>query len=57
MGKVRFTQLQNGMTHMDFDAWVIQTSPLAVHLAHFVPKFFQLFHPHTGEPFLISPDK
>ena len=51
-GKVDFTQIQNP----DFDAWGIQTGPFAVHSAHFVLKLFCLFHFHTGEPFLITPE-
>ena len=50
-GKWEFTQLQ-----MESNAWGIQTGPFAVHLAHFVLKIFHLFHFHTGEPFLITPD-
>ena len=52
----RFTQLHNWMTQMDFNAWGIQASPFAAHWTHFVPKIFHLFHLHTGEPFLITPE-
>ena len=41
------------MPEMDFNAWGIQTGPFSVHEAHFALKFFQLFHFHTGEPFLL----
>ena len=55
-GKVEFTQLQNLMRQMDFNAWGIQTGPFAVHLAHFVQKYFCIFQLHTGESFLITPE-
>ena len=51
-----FTQPQNWMKQMDFNALGIQTLSFAVHLAHFVLKFSQLFHLHTGEPVLITPE-
>ena len=56
MGKVEFTQLQNWIRQMDFNAWGIQTGPIAAHLAPFVLKHFHLFHFHAGEPFLITPE-
>ena len=34
----------------------IQTGPIAALSAHFVLKFVQLFHLHTGEPILITPE-
>ena len=34
----------------------IQTRPFANDSAHFVLKLFHLFHLHTGEPFLITPE-
>ena len=51
-----FTQPQNWMKQMDFNAWGIQTVTFAVHSAHFVLKISQLFHFHTGEPFLFTPE-
>ena len=45
--RVKFTQ------QMDFNAWSIQTVPFAIHSAHFVLKFSQLFHFHTGSHFLL----
>ena len=56
MGKVEFTQLQNWMRQMESNAWGIQTGPLASHSVPFVLKIFLLFHLHTGEPFLITPE-
>ena len=53
---VEFTQLHYWMRQMNFNAWGIQTRPLAAHTAHFVLKIFHLFHLHTGEPFLITPE-
>ena len=41
---------------MDFNAWGIQTGPFAAYSAHFVLKLFLIFHFHTGEPFLITPE-
>ena len=41
---------------MDFSGLGIQTGPLAVLLAIFVLKIFQLFNFHTGEPILITPE-
>ena len=56
MGKVEFTQLQNWMRQMDFNAWGIQTGPFAAHKTHFVQDIFHLFHFHTEEPILITPE-
>ena len=39
-----------------FSAWGIQIGPFEAHWAHFVPKFSQLFHLHTGRPILITPE-
>ena len=55
-GKGDLTQLQNWMRWMGFSALGIQTGPFAVLGAHFVPEDFQLFHFHTGRPFLITPE-
>ena len=44
------------MRQRDSSAWGIQTGPFAAHLAHFVPKYFELFHLHTGRPILITPE-
>ena len=52
-GKVRFTQLNNWMTQMDFNAWGIQTGPFAVHWAHFILKIFHLFTFILGSHFLL----
>ena len=41
---------------MVFSAWGIQTGPFAAHSAPFVQKIFHLFHLHTGEPILITPE-
>ena len=41
---------------MDFNAWGIQTGPFAAHSVPFIMKHFHLFHFHTGEPFLITPE-
>ena len=40
------------MRQRGLGAWGIQTGPFAVHWAHFVPKYFQLFHFHTGRPIM-----
>ena len=56
MVKGELTQLQNWIKQIDFNALGIQTAPFAVHSAHFVLKIFQLFHFHTAEPFLITPE-
>ena len=55
-GKGEFTQPQNWMKQMDFNAWGIQTVTFAVHSAHFVLKISQLHHFYTGEPFFITPE-
>ena len=55
-GKGEFTQLQNWMLQMDFNAWGIQTEPFAFLGAHFVSEDFHLFHFHTGRPILITPE-
>ena len=41
-GKGEFTQLQNWMLQMDFNAWGIQTGPFAFHSAQFGMKIFHL---------------
>ena len=41
---------------MDFSAFGIQTGPLAFSWALFVLENFTLFHLHTGEPILITPE-
>ena len=41
---------------MDFIAWGIQTGQFAATGAPFVLEIFTLFHLHTGEPILISPE-
>ena len=56
MGKGEFSQIQNGMTQGTFNALGIQTGPFAACSATFIPKFLQLLHFHTGEPFLITPE-
>ena len=43
MGKVEFTQFQNWIRQVDFNARGIQTGPFAAHSAHFVLKFFHHF--------------
>ena len=53
--KREFSQLQNWMRQRGFSAWGIQTGPFAAPWATFVLKIFQLFHFHTGQPFLITP--
>ena len=55
-GERKFTQLQNWVRQMDFNAWGIQTGPFAAHSAYLIMNFFHLFHFHTGEPFLITPE-
>ena len=52
-GKKGFTQ--KWMRHRGFCTWGIQTGPVAVDKADFVPKFFQLPDLYTGTPFLITP--
>ena len=47
---------QNWMGQMVSSAWGIQTGPFAAHSAPFVLKLFHLFHLHTGEPILITPE-
>ena len=44
------------MRQIGFSAWGIQTGPFAAHSAPFVVKLFHLFHLHTGEPILITPE-
>ena len=44
------------MRQMDFSTWDIQTGPFAAHSAPYVRKIFHLFHLHTGEPILITPE-
>ena len=56
MGKGKFLQLPIWMRLRGFSAWGIQTGQLAALWAPFVLKFFQLFHFHTGEPILITPE-
>ena len=55
-GKGEFIQLQYWIRQGVFIAWGIQTGPFAAHSAHFVLEIFQLFHFHTGEPILITPE-
>ena len=54
--KREFSQHQNWMRQMVFSAWDIQTGPFAVLSAHFILRLFHVFHFHTGEPFLITPE-
>ena len=56
MGKGEFIQLQKRMRQEVLGALGIQTRPLAVPEAYFVSAIFQLFHFHTGEPILITPE-
>ena len=44
------------MRQRSFSAWGLQTGPFAALEAHFVLKFFQLLHFHSGEPILITPE-
>ena len=55
-GKGEFSQLQKWMRQRGFSAWGLQTRPLAALWAHFVLNNFQLFHFHTGEPIVITPE-
>ena len=55
-GKGEFSQPQNWMRQGVFVAWGIQTGPFAAHSAHFVLECFHLFHFHTGELLLITPE-
>ena len=55
-GKMEFDQLQNLLGQMNINPWDIQTEPFAAHSAPFVLKCFKLFHLHTGELFLITPE-
>ena len=51
-----FCQLQKWMKQRDLGALGIQIGSLAASWATFVPGIFQLFHFHTGEPILITPE-
>ena len=53
-GKREFFQLQNWKRQGVLSAWGIQTGPIASLWANSVQIFSQLFHFHTGEPFLIT---
>ena len=55
-GKWGITQLKNWMRVATLSAWDIQVGPFAPLQAHLAPKFFQLFHFHTGRPILITPE-
>ena len=55
-GKREFSKLQKRMTQWVFSARAIQTGPFAACWAPFILIIFQLFHFHTGEPILITPD-
>ena len=55
-GKREFSQLQNWVRQGVFIAWGIRAGPFAAHSAPFVLKLSHLFHFHTGEPFLITPE-
>ena len=55
-GNCEFFRPQNWTRQRVFSAWDIQTGPFASLKATFVPKNLQLFHFHTGEPILITPE-
>ena len=55
-GKREFSQPQKRMRQRIFSTWGIQTGPLAACWAPFVQIISQLFHFHTGEPILITPE-
>ena len=55
-GKREFSQPQKRMRQWVFSAWNIQTAPFAPLQAHFVETNIQLFHFHTVEPILITPE-
>ena len=55
MEKREFIQLQNWMRHRGFSAWGIQTGTFAALWANFVLEVLQIFHFHTEEPILITP--
>ena len=44
------------MRHGDFDTLGIQTVPFAGLRVKFILKCSQIFHFHTGEPILITPE-
>ena len=54
--KGEFCKLQIWMKQRNFSACSIQTGPLAVFWVYFVQIFSHLFHFHTGEPILITPE-
>ena len=52
----KISQLQKWMTQRGFGIWGIKTGPYAAHEVTFAPIFLQIFHFHTGDPFLITPE-
>ena len=54
--KWEFFQLQNRMRQGVFSAWDIQTGPFAALCTYHILKLYHLFHLHTGEPILITPE-
>ena len=56
IGKGEISQPQKRMRQWVFSAWGIQTGPFTACTAPFVLINFQLFHFHTGEPILITPE-
>ena len=55
-GKMELPQVQNWMRQSVLSAWGIQAGPFAACWAPFVLLIFQIFHFHTGEPILITPE-
>ena len=56
MGKGKISQLPIWITQRGLSALGIQTGSFAACEANFVLGNFQLFHFHTGEPILITPE-
>ena len=54
--EIELSHLPIRVRHRIFSAWGIQTGPFAALEAHFVLKIVHLFHFHTGEPILITPE-
>ena len=56
MGKGKILQLPNWMELRGLSAWGIQMGTFAACAANFVLDNFHLFHFHTGESILITPE-
>ena len=54
--KREFSQPQIWMRQRDFSALGLQTGPIAAFCTSLFLKIFHLFHLHTGEPILITPE-